>query len=102
MNGISLVQLILYTDSITGDELSVNSFGVLEKDPGLSTSWNEFIKNSNAEAERSVPSRMTLPLRLAGSILIDINEEGITGNRYLSVKSEMIFMDTSCTDFTAI
>jgi len=33
-------------------------------------------------------------LRLAGSILIDINEEWITGNRYLSVKSEMISLDT--------
>ena len=34
-------------------------------------------------------------LRLAGSILIDINEEWITGNRYLSVKSEMISLDTA-------
>jgi len=41
-------------------------------------------------------------LRLAGSILIDINEEWITGNRYLSVKSEMISLDTGCADFTAI
>jgi transposase-like protein len=40
--------------------------------------------------------------RLAGSILIDINEEWITGNLYLSVKSEMISLDTGCTDFTAI
>ena len=41
-------------------------------------------------------------LRLAGSILIDINEEWITGNRYLSVKSEMISLDTGCADFTAV
>ena len=40
-------------------------------------------------------------LRLAGSILIDINEEWITGNRYLSMKSEMIFLDTAA-EFTAI
>lgn len=40
-------------------------------------------------------------LRLAGSILIDINEEWITGNRYLSVKSEMISLDTVAADFTA-
>jgi transposase-like protein len=41
-------------------------------------------------------------LRLAVSILIDINEEWITGNRYLSVMSEMISLDTGETDFTAI
>lgn len=41
-------------------------------------------------------------LRLAGSILIDINEEWLTGNRYLSVKSEMISLDTVAADFTAI
>ena len=41
-------------------------------------------------------------LRLTGSILIDINEEWITGNRYLSVKNEMISLDTVATDFTAI
>lgn len=41
-------------------------------------------------------------LRLAGSILIDINEEWITGNRYLSVKSEIISLDTVAADFTAI
>lgn len=33
-------------------------------------------------------------LRLAISILIDINEDWITGNRYLSVKSEMISLNT--------
>ena len=32
-------------------------------------------------------------LRLAGSIPNDINEEWITGNRYLSAKSEMISLD---------
>jgi len=41
-------------------------------------------------------------LRLAGSILIDINEEWITGSRYLSLKSEMISLDTEASDFTAI
>jgi len=40
-------------------------------------------------------------LRLAVSILIDINEEWITGNRYLSVKSEMISLDTVA-EFTAL
>jgi transposase-like protein len=47
------------------------------------------------------PSDASL-LRLAGSILIDINEEWITGSRYLSLKSEMISLDTEATDFTAI
>ena len=41
-------------------------------------------------------------LRLAGSILIDINEKWITGNRYLSVKNEMISLDTEAADFTAL
>jgi transposase-like protein len=41
-------------------------------------------------------------LRLAGSILIDINEKWITDNRYLSVKVKMISPDTGCVDFTAI
>ncbi|MFA6364561.1 IS256 family transposase [Methanoregula sp.] len=45
------------------------------------------------------PSDASL-LRLAGSILIDINEEWITGSRYLSLKSEMISLDTVA-DFTA-
>ena len=40
-------------------------------------------------------------LRLAGSTLFDINEQGITGNRYVSVRSEMISLDTGCADFTA-
>jgi transposase-like protein len=40
-------------------------------------------------------------LRLAVSILIDINEEWITGNRYLSGKSEMICPDTGA-EFTAL
>jgi transposase-like protein len=47
------------------------------------------------------PSEASL-LRLAGSILIDINEEWITGSRYLSSKSEMISLDTEAADFTAI
>ena len=47
------------------------------------------------------PSDASL-LRLAGSILIDINEEWITGSRYLSLKSEMISLDTEASDFTAI
>jgi transposase-like protein len=47
------------------------------------------------------PSDASL-LRLAGSILIDINEEWITGNRYLSLKNEMISLDTEAADFTAI
>ena len=41
-------------------------------------------------------------LRLAGTILIDINEVWITGSRYLSLKSEIISLDTGCADFTAI
>ena len=40
-------------------------------------------------------------LRLAVSILIDINEDWVTGNRYLSVKSEMISLDTGA-EFTAL
>jgi len=40
-------------------------------------------------------------LRLAGSILVDINEDWVTGNRYLSVKSEMISLDTGA-EFTAL
>jgi transposase-like protein len=40
-------------------------------------------------------------LRLAGSILIDINEEWITGNRYLSAKSAIISLDRGTADFTA-
>lgn len=47
------------------------------------------------------PSDASL-LRLAGSILIDINEEWITGSRYLSAKNEMISLDTEAADFTAI
>ena len=47
------------------------------------------------------PSDASL-LRLAGSILIDINEEWITGSRYLSAKSEIISLDTEASDFTAI
>jgi transposase-like protein len=41
-------------------------------------------------------------LRLAVSILININEEWITGNRYLSAMSEMISWDTGSADFTAL
>jgi transposase-like protein len=41
-------------------------------------------------------------LRLAGSILIDINEEWIMGNRYISVMNEMISRDTGPADFTAL
>jgi transposase-like protein len=40
-------------------------------------------------------------VRLAVSILIDINEEWITGNRYLSGKSEMIIPDTGA-EITAL
>ena len=47
------------------------------------------------------PSENSL-LRLAISVLIDINEEWILGNRYLSVKSEIISLDTAAADFTAI
>jgi transposase-like protein len=41
-------------------------------------------------------------LRLAVSILIDINEEWITDNRYLSVKNEMISPDTGAAEFTVL
>jgi hypothetical protein len=51
--------------------------------------------------ESVISTKLSL-LRLAGSILIDINEELITGNRYLSVKNEMISPDTVAADFTAI
>jgi transposase-like protein len=46
------------------------------------------------------PSENSL-LRLAVSVLIDINEEWILGNRYLSVKSEIISLDTAAAHFTA-
>lgn len=41
-------------------------------------------------------------LRLAGSILIDINDEWIAGNRYLSVKNERISLHIVAADFTVI
>jgi putative transposase len=46
------------------------------------------------------PSDASL-FRLVASILVDINEEWILGNRYLSVKSEIICLDTVA-DFTAL
>jgi transposase-like protein len=66
-----------------------------------------FLKRINKELKRrsrkigAFPNDASL-LRLAGSILIDINEEWITGNWYLSVKSEMISLDTVAADFTAL
>jgi putative transposase len=54
-----------------------------------------------AEILKECPNDASL-IRLAGSILIDINDDWITGNRYLSVKSEMISLDTGCADFTEI
>jgi len=47
------------------------------------------------------PSDASL-LRLAISILIDINEEWITGSRYLSGNTDMISLDTEAADFTAL
>jgi hypothetical protein len=41
-------------------------------------------------------------LRLAGSILIDIDGDWILVNRYLSAKIEMISLDTGAADFTAL
>lgn len=46
------------------------------------------------------PSDASL-MRVAESLLIDINEEWITGSRYLSLNSEMISWDTEAADFTA-
>jgi len=74
------------------DELSVIYSGVLER-------VHKELKRRSRKIG-AFPNDASL-LRLAGSILIDINEEWITGNRYLSVKSEMISLDTAA-DFTAI
>ena len=46
------------------------------------------------------PNEVSL-LRLAVSILIDVNEDWITGNWYLSVNNETIALDTGAADFTA-
>jgi len=64
------------------------------------------LERVNKELKRRSRKIGTFPndaslLRLAGSILIDINEEWITDNCYLSVKSDMISLDTAATDFTA-
>ena len=76
--------------------------GVLEKDPNYQSPGTSHQGTSNGGVNRFrlFPSDASL-LRLVGSILIDINEEWITGSRYLSLKSEMISLDTEA-DFTAI
>ncbi|MDD4138027.1 MAG: transposase [Methanoregula sp.] len=74
--------------------------------------WNKirttyFLDRVNKELKQrsrtigAFPNEASL-LRLAGSLLIGINEEWITGNRYLSGKREMISPDTVAADFTAI
>ena len=70
------------------------------------TRTTNLVERINKELKRrsrklgAFPSDASL-LRLAGSILIDINDEWITGSRYLSAKSEMICLDTVASDFTA-
>jgi transposase-like protein len=64
------------------------------------------LKRVNKELKRKTRKIGAFPndaalLILAGSILIDINEEWITGNRYLSAKSAMISLDIGAADFTA-
>lgn len=64
-----------------------------------------FLERVNKELKRRSRKNGAFPndaslFRLAGSIPIDINEEWITGNRYLSMKSEMISLDTGAAEFT--
>ena len=65
------------------------------KRSGLPISWNGSTRRLKRRTRKvgAFTNDASL-LRLAVSILIDINEEWITGNRYLSVKSEMISLDT--------
>jgi len=63
---------------------------------------NESIRNINAGVKKcAFPNEASL-LKLAGSILIDISEESIAGNRYLSINSDIISLTTVAADFTAI
>ena len=55
---------------------------------------DEFIENSNAEAEDCAFPNDASSLRNLLSILIDLNDEWITGNRGSSVKSETISSDS--------
>ena len=87
MNMDSPVQLTRFTGSVT-DWLIINPFlRSYGRRSGQPIFWNVLIKNSNVRSRTigAFPNEASL-LRLAGSTLIDINEEGITGNRYLSVK----------------
>jgi putative transposase len=65
------------------------------------------LERVNKELKRRCKKIGALPndaslLGLAVTILIDINEEWVTGSRYLSLKSEMISLDTAAADFTAL
>ena len=56
----------------------------------------DIILNYLTDNEKGIQQRITW-------FLNDVmNEEWITGNRYLSVKNEMISLDTEAADFTAI
>jgi transposase-like protein len=63
------------------------------------------LERVHAEIKRRYRSIGAFPndaslLRLAGSILMDINEEWITSRRYLSLNSDMVSVDTGA-EFTA-
>ena len=97
--GLSKVDLII-SDGHNGVQVSSGLFWKKIRTTNL-------LKRVNKERKRrrrtigAFPNDASL-LRLAGSILIDINEEWITGNRYLSVKSEMFSWNTGVADFTAL
>ena len=56
----------------------------------------DIVLNYLTDNEKGIQQRITW-------FLNDVmNEEWITGNRYLSVKNEMISLDTEAADFTAI
>ena len=65
------------------------------------------LERVNKEVKRRRKKVGALPneellLRLAVSILIDINEKWSLDNRDFSLKNEMISLDTAAADFTAI
>lgn len=94
-------------DTIYRFELGLMNYRAYPPEHWKKIRTTNLLERVNKELKRrsrkigAFPSDASL-LRLASSILIDINEEWITGNRYLSVMSEMIFLDTGAADFTAL
>jgi hypothetical protein len=76
--------------------------GIREKDPDYQSPGTGSQGYQTPNKKVGAFTNDTSLLRLAVSILIDINEEWIMGNRYLSVMSEMISLDTGVADFTAL